>query len=161
MRQDKANFDAQIHQYKVKLGISQATRNVNVRQAVELRKKEEEHQHAVLKLEQKLKKANAEIERLNTRNAMTGKTASSMQDHKGRFKKFKPNFGPAFFKHRGSEPRGSESKDAISGWSPNRSSSRIDKDGMSLKSVDSWKKQKHDVSETKPSSATRERVSAP
>ncbi|XP_060599566.1 tropomyosin beta chain-like, partial [Ruditapes philippinarum] len=131
LRQDKANFDAQIHQFKVKLGISQATKNVNVRQAVELRRKEDEHQQAVLKLEQKLKKANAEIERLNTRNAMTGKTANSMQEHKGRVSKLKHKFGPAFL-----TPRGTEGTEIISGWSPNRTSSRVEKDGLSLKSVE-------------------------
>ena len=70
----------------MKLGVSQAGRNVNLRQAEELRKKDEEFKNQINNLQKKLRIANSEIDRLrNKTTVMPGKTASSMHNHVNRF----------------------------------------------------------------------------
>ena len=70
----------------MKLGVSQAGRNVNLRHAEELRKKDEEYKTHINNLQKKLKVAQNEIERLrNKATVMPGKTATSVQSHLTRF----------------------------------------------------------------------------
>ncbi|XP_045190881.2 myosin-10-like [Mercenaria mercenaria] len=153
LRHEKANFDAQIHQYKVKLGISHATKNVNVHQANQLRKQDEKYQFTIQTLEHKLRKANAEIERLKTRNLMTGKTADSLQEHKGRLKKYRHDLGIEL-----KTPKLTD-RSEISGWSRNRSTPKGEIG--SLHSVGSMKSQGHGQINSKPNSGKRGRSSVP
>lgn len=153
LRKEKANFDAQLQHYKVKMGISQATKNVSVRQADFLKKKEEEYQYTVQTLERKLRQANVEIERLKTRNMMTGKTADSLQDHRGRLKKYRNGFQMEF-----NTPR-SFDKPGISGWSPVGTGSQADR--VSLNSVGSRKSQKNGTINAKSNAGIHGRTSAP
>lgn len=139
----------------MRLGISQATKNVNVRQAEVLRKKDEEYQYTIQNLEYKLHMANAEIERLKTRYMMTGKTADSLQDHRGRLKKYRNNFGMEF-----NTPR-SFDKPGISGWSTARSTPKGEKDRISINSVGSLNSQKHGPASRKPDSGKHGRTSVP
>lgn len=112
LRSVKENFDEQIKEYKVKLGITKASKNVNVRQAELLKKKDEEYQYTVQTLEKRLREANAEIERLNSRYMETGKTAMSLQNHKSRLKKYRNTFNMEFLAPR--------SYDGVTGWTPTR-----------------------------------------
>ncbi|KAL4219322.1 hypothetical protein ACF0H5_021902 [Mactra antiquata] len=114
LRSEKAGYDEQIKQYKVKLGISNASKNVNLRQAEVLRKKDEGYQFTIESLEKKLKMANAEIERLKTRYEMTGKTADSLQEHKGRLKRYRKTFGVEYKTIQQLD------KPGVTGWSTNR-----------------------------------------
>lgn len=150
---EKENFDAQIQHYKVKMGISQATKNVSVRQVDFLKKKDEEYQYSIQTLERKLRAANAEIERLKTRYMMTGKTADSLQDHRKRFRKHRNNFNMEFITPR------SYDKPGISGWSPASTGTQADR--VSLNSIGSRKSPKQEPAHAKPNSGKRGRTSAP
>ena len=66
--------------------MSQAGRNVNLRQAEELKKRDDDYKAHINNLQKKLKVAQNEIERLrNKATVMPGKTASSVQTHLTRF----------------------------------------------------------------------------
>ena len=85
-RSERRLFDETIRGYKVKLGVSQAGHNVNLRHAEELRKKDEEYKAQINNLHKKLKAAQNEVERLRNKvTVMPGKTATSVQSHLTRF----------------------------------------------------------------------------
>jgi len=98
----------------VKLGISTATKNVNVRQTELLKKKDEVYKFTLEDLENRLRLANAEIERLKTRAMETGQTADSLQSHNARLKKYRKRYDGGFIL-----PSPFEFKNST-GWSPNR-----------------------------------------
>ena len=103
--------------YKVKLGITQAGKNVNHRQAEHLRKKDEEYQIKMRNYETQLRAAHAEIERLKVQT-MDNATANSMQRHTRRFRK-------QGFEGFGSTGRLSyNSPSNRSGWTPQQSPGR-------------------------------------
>lgn len=130
---EKENFDEQMKQLKVKLGIAQASRNVNVREAELLRKQDEEYQYTVQNLEKRLSAAKAEIDRLQSRYLETGKTAKSLQSHNTRLKKHRNTFNMEFIAPR--------SFDGVSGWTPPRQTpkGRVSGDRISVNSIDSLK----------------------
>ena len=86
-------FDETLRSYKVKLGVSQAGRNVNLREAEELRKKDEEYRNHLNSLQRKLKIAHNEIDRLRNKTTMPGKTASSVETHLTRFQRDEKGIG--------------------------------------------------------------------
>ena len=91
-RNERQMFDETLRSYKVKLGVSQAGRNVNLRQAEELRKKDEEYRNHLNTLKRKLVMAQNEIERLRNKT-MPGKTASSVESHLTRFQRDERGIG--------------------------------------------------------------------
>lgn len=107
---------------------------MNIRQAEVLRKKDEEYQNAMQTLERKLKMANAEIERLKTRYEMTGKTADSLQEHKGRLKRYRKAFGTEY------QTIEQLDKPGVTGWTPNRNTPQ---DRISMNSVGSLTSRKY------------------
>ena len=112
----KGNFDGQLKQFKVKLGIAQASKNVNVRQAEMLRKQDEEYQFTVQNLEKRLRAAKAEIDRLKARDMEAGQTADSRQNYNSRLKKHRNTFNMEFITPRSFE--------GTSGWTPTRATPR-------------------------------------
>ncbi|XP_052222089.1 cingulin-like isoform X3 [Dreissena polymorpha] len=133
LRMEREHFEDTLKEYKVKLGISLASKNVNVRHAELLKKKDEEYQYTIQNLEKRLKISQTEIEKLKSRAMLTGKTADSLQEHKSRLKKYRNGFSMEFITPRSFDKLNPNS----SGWTPTRGSPKGSHDRISVGSTGS------------------------
>ncbi|XP_052790412.1 cingulin-like [Mya arenaria] len=156
LRAEKQHFDDTLKEYKVRLGISMASKNVNVRQAEMLKQKDEEYQFRIQSLEKRLKAANAEIERMRDRAMETGKTADSLQDHHHRMKKHRNSVNMEFITPRSLD----NANTSRSGWTPKRGSPVGSRDRISMGSTGSVNSRYNKLPKIKISSK-QGRVSAP